>query len=70
MGKDPELTDEFMQAVENDTDWALKAVKDGRTVKTIRARNLMRQIAQTAWECADPGMQYDTTINRWHTSSN
>src|SRR5437763_177889 len=52
---------------ENDQDWRLKAVKSGETLQTIPARNLMRQIAQAAWECADPGMQYDTTINGWHT---
>lgn len=64
------VTDAFMKAVENDKDWDLKAVKDGRTVKTIKARDLMRQISQAAWECADPGMQYDTIINKWHTASN
>ncbi len=64
------VTDEFMQAVEDDTDWNLRAVKDGRVVKTVRARDLMRQFSQAAWECADPGMQYDTTINKWHTSPN
>ena len=62
------LTDDFMQAVVEDRDWALKAVSDGSTVRTVRARDLMRQISQAAWECADPGMQYDTTINRWHTA--
>src|SRR5689334_4896345 len=61
------VTDEFMQAFENDADWRLKAVKSDETLDTIRARELMREIAQAAWECADPGMQYDTTINEWHT---
>jgi len=62
------VDDDFMQAVVEDRDWALKAVADGSTVRTVRARDLMRQISQAAWECADPGMQYDTTINRWHTA--
>ena len=61
------VADEFMQAVLGDRDWKLKAVTSGETVDTIRARDLMRDIAQAAWECADPGMQYDTTINEWHT---
>jgi ribonucleoside-diphosphate reductase alpha chain len=64
------VTDEFMQAVLDDRDWALKAVTDGETVRTVRARELMQGIAASAWECADPGMQFDTTINRWHTASN
>ena len=61
------VTDEFMRAFEQDQDWKLKAVLSGDTVETTRARDLMRDIAQAAWECADPGMQYDTTINEWHT---
>ena len=61
------VTDEFMRAFEQDQDWKLKAVLSGETVETTRARDLMRDIAQAAWECADPGMQYDTTINEWHT---
>jgi ribonucleoside-diphosphate reductase alpha chain len=61
------VTDEFMQAVENDADWRLKAVTSTDTIESVRARELMREIAQAAWECADPGMQYDTTINEWHT---
>jgi len=61
------VTDEFMHAYENDQDWKLKAVLTGETVETVRARELMREMAQAAWECADPGMQYDTTINEWHT---
>ena len=61
------VTDEFMGAYEQDQDWRLKAVTSGETVGTVRARELMRQIAKAAWECADPGMQYDTTINEWHT---
>ena len=61
------VTDEFMRAFEQDQDWKLKAVLTGETIDTVRARELMREIAQAAWECADPGMQYDTTINEWHT---
>ena len=64
------VTDEFMQAVVDDTDWHLRAVHGGEIVKTIRARDLMRQISQASWECADPGMQFDTTINHWHTACN
>ncbi len=61
------VTDEFMQAVEEDRDFDLKAVTTGKTVRTVKARDIFRQIAESAWECADPGMQFDTTINRWHT---
>ena len=64
------VTDDFMQAVEDDKNWDLKAIKTGETVKTVKARELFRQISQAAWECADPGMQYDTTINKWHTAPN
>lgn len=64
------VTDEFMQAVVDDKDWDLKAVTSGKTVKTVRARDLMRQFAEAAWECADPGMQFDTVINHWHTTPN
>ena len=52
----------------DDRDWKLKAVLTGEPVETVRARDLMREIAEAAWECADPGMQYDTTINEWHTA--
>src|SRR5438270_7942771 len=64
------VTDEFMQAVENDDNWDLKAVTSGKTVKTVKARELFRQFSEAAWECADPGMQFDTTINHWHTTPN
>jgi ribonucleoside-diphosphate reductase alpha chain len=64
------ITDEFMNAVLDDKDWELKAVTTGETLETVKARELMRDIAQAAWECADPGMQYDTTINDWHTCPN
>ena len=64
------VTDEFMQAVENDEDWDLVGRVDGKPIKTVKARELLDQIAEAAWQCADPGMQYDTTINRWHTDPN
>ena len=64
------VTDEFMQAVIDDADWALIGRTDDLPVRTVRARDLFRQIAHAAWECADPGMQFDTTINRWHTAPN
>ena len=64
------VTDEFMQAVLDDADWALAARTRRPTVRTVQARDLFRQIAHAAWECADPGMQFDTTINRWHTAPN
>ncbi|MGH9246937.1 MAG: LAGLIDADG family homing endonuclease [Acidimicrobiales bacterium] len=64
------VTDEFMQSVLDDDDWELRAVTTGEVVKTMKARDLFRQIAEAAWECADPGVQYDTTINHWHTAAN
>ncbi len=64
------VTDEFMQAVIDGTDWDLRGRTDGLPVRTVPARDLFRQIAHSAWECADPGMQFDTTINEWHTAPN
>jgi ribonucleoside-diphosphate reductase alpha chain len=64
------VSDSFMQAVESDADWNLTARVDGSIVDTIKARDLLRQIADAAWRCADPGLQYDTTINSWHTLPN
>jgi ribonucleoside-diphosphate reductase alpha chain len=61
------VTDEFMEAVEAGEDWDLIARTTGEATKTLPARELMNQIADAAWRCADPGIQYDTTINRWHT---
>jgi ribonucleoside-diphosphate reductase alpha chain len=61
------VTEEFMEAVANGDQWDLTARTDGRVIKTVDARELMNQIAEAAWQCADPGVQYDTTINRWHT---
>jgi ribonucleoside-diphosphate reductase alpha chain len=62
------VSDEFMEAVKADADWDLKAVTTGKVVKTLKARKIFREFAEAAWECADPGMQFDTTINRWHTT--
>jgi ribonucleoside-diphosphate reductase alpha chain len=65
------VTDDFMRAVENGDDWHLTARTTGQPVgDPIPARELMREIAEAAWHCADPGVQYDTTINRWHTCPN
>jgi ribonucleoside-diphosphate reductase alpha chain len=62
------VTDEFMEAVIDGRDWNLTARTDGSVTRTVPSRDLFRQIAHSAWECADPGLQYDTTINRWHTA--
>jgi ribonucleoside-diphosphate reductase alpha chain len=62
------VTDDFMKAVESDSDWDLVGVKDKKVYKTVRARDLFRQVAEAAYESADPGMQFDTTINDWHTT--
>jgi len=64
------VSDEFMQAVADDADWDLVARTSGEPTKTLPARELLHQIADAAWRCADPGVQYDTIINRWHTSPN
>ncbi|MCH7523118.1 MAG: vitamin B12-dependent ribonucleotide reductase, partial [Chloroflexi bacterium] len=64
------VSDEFMRAVLDDQEWQTRYVTTGEPAKTYRARDLMRRIAQAAWECADPGMQYDTIINDWHTCAN
>ena len=64
------VTDEFMQAVVDGKDWDLTEVKSGKVAKTMPAKKLFREIAEAAWECADPGMQFDTTINKWHTAPN
>src|SRR5580693_428392 len=64
------VTDEFMRAVERDAEFTTRTVKDGEPVKTFKARDLMRKIAEATWQCGDPGMQYDSTINKWHTSKN
>jgi ribonucleoside-diphosphate reductase alpha chain len=65
------VTDEFMEAVERDEPWRLIARTTGEPIgEPLQARELMRDIAEAAWRCADPGVQYDTTINRWHTDPN
>src|SRR5690242_1522658 len=61
------VSDEFMRAVENDRSFGLAARMTGETIETVDARGLFRKMAQAAWECADPGIQYDDTINNWHT---
>jgi ribonucleoside-diphosphate reductase alpha chain len=64
------VTDEFMTAVVEDRDWTTHAVVDGHPMATYRARDVFRRMAEAAWLCGDPGIQYDTTINDWHTSAN
>ncbi len=64
------VTDEFMKAFLEDKEWATKAIVTGKTVEKYRARDMMRQISDAAWICGDPGMQYHTTINSWHTCPN
>ncbi len=64
------VTDAFMEAVEADGDWNLTARTDGAVVDTVKARKLLKDMAEAAWQCADPGVQYDTTINNWHTLPN
>ncbi len=62
------VTDEFMRAVEDGSQFGLRARTDGRVTETVDARELFGKMAQAAWECADPGVQYDDTINDWHTN--
>jgi ribonucleoside-diphosphate reductase alpha chain len=64
------VTDDFMRAAAEDKDWWTKNVIDGQPAKKMRARDLLAKIADSTWHCGDPGMQYDTTVNRWHTSKN
>ena len=64
------VTDAFMKAVENNEDWELKAVTTGTPIQKLKAREVMQWISEAAWHSADPGMQYDTTINDWHTAPN
>jgi ribonucleoside-diphosphate reductase alpha chain len=64
------VTDDFMYAVVRDTDFSTKAIGDGSVMKTYKAKDLMRKLSEATWNCGDPGMQYDTTTNRWHTSKN
>jgi ribonucleoside-diphosphate reductase alpha chain len=64
------VTDDFMVAVTRDTDFSTRSIVDGRVVNTYKAKDLMTKISEATWRCGDPGMQYDTTVNRWHTSKN
>src|SRR6266705_2263802 len=64
------VTDDFMYAVLRDADFSTRAVKDGRPMKTFKAKELLYQLSDATWRCGVPGMQYDTTVNRWHTSKN
>jgi len=64
------VTDEFMRAAEQDKDWWTKNVADGQPVEKLRAKELLAKISESTWQCGDPGMQYDTTVNRWHTCKN
>ena len=64
------VTDDFMRAAEEDRDWWTRHVTDGQPAEKMRAQDLLYKIADSTWHCGDPGMQYDTTINRWHTSKN
>jgi len=64
------VTDDFMYAVVRDIDFSTRAVHDGSVMKTYKAKDLLKKISEATWHCGDPGMQYDTTVNRWHTSKN
>jgi ribonucleoside-diphosphate reductase alpha chain len=64
------ITDEFMELVQQDGDWSTRYRTTGQVKQTYKARQLMDKICESAWRCADPGVQYDTTINRWHTCPN
>ena len=64
------VSDDFMRAAAEDKDWWTKNVIDGQPAEKLRARDLLFKIADSTWHCGDPGMQYDTTVNRWHTSKN
>jgi len=64
------VSDDFMRAVEQDRDWWTKNVIDGQPAEKLRAKGLLYKMAESTWHCGDPGMQYDTTVNRWHTCKN
>src|SRR5579864_1792288 len=64
------VNDDFMYAVLRDSEFSTRAILDGRVVNTYKAKDLLRKISEATWQCGDPGMQFDTTINRWHTSKN
>src|SRR5579872_1339545 len=64
------VADDFMNAVERDGEFSTRPVKGREVMKTYKARHLLRKLSQATWQCGDPGMQYDTTVNKWHTSKN
>src|ERR1700746_3229021 len=64
------VTADFMYAVVRDTDFSTKSIRDSSVVNTFKAKDLLHKISEATWQCGDPGMQFDTTINRWHTSKN
>jgi ribonucleoside-diphosphate reductase alpha chain len=64
------VTDDFMYAVIRDTEFSTKAIRDGRVITTYKAKDMLKKISEATWQCGDPGMQFDTTVNRWHTSKN
>jgi len=64
------VTDDFMVAVLRDTEFSTRSIVDGRVINTYKAKDLLEKISEATWHCGDPGMQYDSTINRWHTSKN
>src|SRR5580700_5525357 len=64
------VTDDFMYAVVRDTDFSTRAIRDAAVVNTYKAKDLLKKVGEATWHCGDPGMQFDTTINRWHTSKN
>jgi len=64
------VTDDFMYAVVRDTDFSTRSIRDGAVVNTFKAKELLKKVSEATWQCGDPGMQFDTTINRWHTSKN
>ncbi|MBD3268364.1 vitamin B12-dependent ribonucleotide reductase, partial [bacterium] len=61
------VTDEFMQSVMNDEEWNTRFIRDKKVCDTFEARDVFKEIAQCAWDCGDPGLQFDTTVNKWHT---
>src|SRR5215469_5450970 len=64
------VTDDFMYGVVRDTDFSTRAIRDSAVITTYKAKDLLKKISEATWHCGDPGMQYDTTVNRWHTSKN
>jgi ribonucleoside-diphosphate reductase alpha chain len=64
------VTDDFMRAAEEDRDWWTRNITDGQPAEKLRAKDLLAKVADSTWHCGDPGMQYDTTVNRWHTCKN